>query len=225
MRLLCAKARSTTQAACLLACSNVALACAFEQPQLACSAFARACASGCYVHEPRAATARVLLLSHVSAPSAATCMRSFEAAMRLLRVDGALDQTSRGSSQALLLNKLVLPAATCTSVLEPAMRLLRAESTLDDASSGSSRALLAHSLARPALTCAQLAAHACLRDFEAAMRLQRVKSMPRARRTTRAAAARVLCSRMWLFLWLRRARATMRRRCACGASGHARQRE
>ena len=49
--------------------------------------------------------------------------------MRLLRVNGMLNQTSRGSSQALLLHELVLPAATRTSVLEAVMLLLRAEGT------------------------------------------------------------------------------------------------
>ena len=150
MRLLCAKARSTTRAACVLACSYLARACAFEQLQLACSAFARACASGCDVHKPRAAAARVLLLSHVPAPSAATCMRSFEAAMRLLRVNGTLNQTSRGGLQALLLHEFMLPVATCTSVPEAVTRLLRAEGTYNDASNGSSqtRGLCRHTCLR-----------------------------------------------------------------------------
>ena len=56
-------------------------------------------------------------------------MKSVEAAMCLLRVNGTLNQTSSGGSQASLLHEFVLPAATYTSVHEAAMRLLRAEGT------------------------------------------------------------------------------------------------
>ena len=51
-------------------------------------------------------------LSHVPAPSAATCMSSLEAARCLLRADGKLSKPTNGSTRALLLHMLALPAAT-----------------------------------------------------------------------------------------------------------------
>ena len=72
--------------------------------------------------------------------------------MRLLRADGRFDDSSSGSSRALLLHVLTLPAATAVSSFKRALRLLRVQGALDDARIGSSRALLSHALAPLAVT-------------------------------------------------------------------------
>ena len=79
-------------------------------------------------------------------------MGSVESTVRLLRADGRFDDSSSGSSRALLLHVLTLPAATAVSSFKMAMRLLRVKGTLDDARIDSSRALLSRALAPSAAT-------------------------------------------------------------------------